>query len=68
MGHGNRVDRAARVVSARWWGLGLLAVARVAPAAPAPAPCGRVVPAPIVYAPLLSPGISLFFGFPIQIH
>jgi hypothetical protein len=25
-------------------------------------------PPPVVYAPLPSPGISLFFGFPIQIH
>jgi len=25
-------------------------------------------PPPVVYAPLPSPGISLFFGFPIRIH
>jgi hypothetical protein len=37
-GPDNRIDRAARVVCARWWGLGLLSVAPVARAAQSPAP------------------------------
>jgi hypothetical protein len=31
-------------------------------------PPGYYAPPPVIYVPPPSPGISLFFGFPIQIH
>ena len=44
--HGNRVARAARGVRTRWWGLGLLALAEVAPRWPLTFPETRALGVP----------------------
>ena len=46
MRHGDLVDRSARAAHTRWWGLGLLALAEVAPRWPLPFPETRALGVP----------------------